>query len=164
MRIRGAVGLGTYQLEVVVGGEDRTPVDRDTILVERVVDFAREQKQYREQDMGDDSAHGLGLCRLLASPQPLVGADATLRLKLVREDPSTRLAKASPCKVRLYDVRGRLLQSVTWNSPEENPNFEIQLRSAYGQSVGPGVYFIAVETGKQFLRKKIVILHDWTGR
>jgi hypothetical protein len=78
--------------------------------------------------------------------------------------PLTRPVEVPPSKVRLYDVRGRLLQSATWNHPGENPVLEIQLRSAYGQLLGPGVYFIGVETGDRVLRKKIVSLSDPTGR
>jgi hypothetical protein len=147
LRIRGAVPCGTYCLEVLVGADDGTVVDRDTVLVERTVSFRRVQKQ------DGDLSPGQG--NLLVLPQPLVGPDATMKLEVKGTPSSSR-----SLTVRLYDVRGRLVRTVTEDEPDEDSGLEIGMRAEGGGSLVPGVYFVTVETGDQVLRKKVVLLHN----
>ncbi len=147
LRIRNAVPCGTYCLEVVLAGENRAVVDRDTILVTRVVDFRKVQKQDGDLSPEQDN--------LLVFPQPLIGPDATMKLEVKGIHSSSK-----SLTVRLYDVRGRLVRTIIEDEPDEDSGLEIQMRAEGGGSLVPGVYFVTVETGDQVLRKKVVLLHN----
>ncbi len=146
LRLRNDVPKGTYSLEVVVGTEGRAVVSRDTMLVERVNNIRRVQKT--------DGDVMVGQGNLLVLPQPLVGPEATMVLKVKGTESSRGMLT-----VRLYDVRGRLVRTVTGDEPGEDSGLEIEMRAEGGGTLVPGVYFVAVETGTQVLRKKVVLLH-----
>jgi hypothetical protein len=147
LRIRRSVPRGTYCLEVLVGAEDGSVVGRDTIMVERTVNFRRVQKQdgdlSREQD------------NLLVFPQPMIGPDATMKLEVKGTSSSSR-----SLTIRLYDVSGRLVRTIIEDEPDEDSGLEIGMRTEGGGSLVPGVYFVTVETGDQVLRKKVVLLRN----
>jgi hypothetical protein len=146
LRIRNAIPLGTYRLEVLVGTEDRAVVDRDTISVERIVAFRKVQKQ--DGELPPEQGN------LLILSQPLIGPDATMKLEVKGTPSSSR-----PLTVRLFDVRGRLVSTVIEDEHDEDSSLEIPMRAEGGGSLVPGVYFVAVETGDQVLKKKVVLLH-----
>jgi len=146
-RIRGVIPVGTYCLEVLVGTEDGAVVDRDTILVERIINFRKVQKQDGDLSPEQDN--------LLVFPQPMIGPDATMKLEVKGSSSSSR-----SFTIRLYDVRGRLVRTIIEDEPDEDSGLEIGMRTEGGGSLVPGVYFVAVETGDQVLRKKVVLLHN----
>jgi len=147
LRISDSVPCGTYCLEVLLGTEDRTVLDRDTVLVTRIVNFRKIQKQ--------DGVLSLEQDNLLVLPQPLVGPDATMKLEVKGIHSSSR-----SLTVRLYDVRGRLVRTIIEDEPDEDSGLEIGMRAEGGGSLVPGIYFVTVETGDQVLRKKVVLLHN----
>ncbi|MFC1799464.1 putative glycoside hydrolase [Candidatus Eisenbacteria bacterium] len=147
LRIRGTIPCGTYCLEVLVGTEAGAVVDRDTILVERTINFRKVQRQDGDLSPEQDN--------LLVFPQPMIGPDAMMKLEVKGTSSSSR-----SLTVRLYDVRGRLVRTIIEDEPDEDSGLEIGMRTEGGGSLVPGVYFVAVETGDQVLRKKVVLLHN----
>jgi hypothetical protein len=147
LRVRSAIPCGTYRLDVLVGTEDGDVVDSDTIQVERIINFRKVQRQDGDLSPEQDN--------LLVFPQPMIGPDATMKLEVKGAGSSSR-----SLTIRLYDVRGRLVRTIKEDQPDEDSGLEIGMRTEGGGSLVPGVYFIAVETGDQILRKKVVLLHN----
>ena len=147
LRIRGAIPCGTYSLEILVGSQDGAVAGRDTIQVERTVNFRKVQRQDGDFSPEQDN--------LLVFPQPMIGPDATMKLEVKGAGSSSR-----PLTIRLYDVTGRLVRTIIEDQPDEDSGLEIGMRTEGGGSLVPGVYFVAVETGDQVLRKKVVLLHN----
>jgi hypothetical protein len=138
------LGPGTYCLEVMVGGEAGVVVDRDSVLVTKVVEFEKEQ-------IKDSDPSGQG--GLTIEPRLVTGRGGDLVLEV----------KGSPgidryCWLRLYDVTGRLIGAIHEGQVSQGERLEIRLGTQAGGSLAPGVYFLSAEVGDQTSVKKIVLL------
>lgn len=70
------------------------------------------------------------------------------------------VAEALPARVRLFDVRGRLVNTL-WNGalPAGRRRFLWHGKNERGESAAAGVYFVLAELGHRTFRGKLVLLH-----
>jgi hypothetical protein len=144
MRLPPGLPVGTYTLEVMVGGPDFAEVSRDTLTVSRVLRF--DTGEFKHPKPGDG-----GYIRIF--PQPVVSHGSSLRMEV---NPGSGEQKF--CSVKIYDAGGRLLQTVFAGALDQGLDLEVDLRSNVTGRLAPGVYFVSARLGDERLTKKVVLL------
>ena len=144
LRVASALPVGTYCLEVFVGGPNYVPTGHDTIYVKRSIDF---YDTPRKNHNGTEEGN-LGV-RL----RPSVTRDGRTRLEVTGSS-----AKASVRSVKIYDVRGRLVSTVFEGELVQGEGLDIDLMAEGGESFTPGVYFVSAELNGEIHTGKIVLL------
>jgi hypothetical protein len=144
LRVPPNLRPGTYCLEVMVGEDGHAEVDRDSIMVTRVVGFDKEQMK-----KGDD-VEGLSVT---VYPQPAVLGGGDLSLEVKGTDRSGGF-----CSVRMYDVTGRLVNTAFEDRIDGEVDLVVALEQADGDPLAPGVYVISVHLEDKAAVRKVVLL------
>ncbi len=144
LRLPPSLGLGTYCLEVMVGGPDFAEVAHDTIMLTKVMNL--EKQQFKHHSNGADGT-------VTVYPQPAVASGGNLNVEV---DPGSSSGRY--CSVRLYDVNGRLVNRAFEEKLTSVLSLDIGLTGKGGGPLAPGVYFLSVELEDHALTRKIVVL------
>jgi hypothetical protein len=145
LRCPSYVGIGTYCLEICVGGPDHASINRDTMFVTKAIDFGTEK--LTNSDSGWEGS-------LTVYPQPVVSSGNNVRMEV---SGSTSVHKRF--SVRLYDIRGRLTRTIYEGRLEGTLSIEFGLNDKGGESLVPGVYFLSAQAeGDAPVTRKIVLL------
>jgi hypothetical protein len=144
LRLPATLSPGWYCLEVLVGGPDYVEVERDTMMVAKVIDFNKEQIK-----AGDDVGPGT----VAVYPQPALLGREGVNVK-VEPGGST----GGFCSVRLYDVKGRLLKAAFAGNVDGDAGLDVPLDLGAGMRLAPGVYFVSVVFDEKTFTRKMVVL------
>jgi hypothetical protein len=144
LRLPPNLAPGTYCLEVMVGGPDFAEVDRDTVMLTKVIDFEEEQFKH-----GDYESAG----SVAVYPQPAVLSSGHLSVEVNPGESSGRT-----CSIVLYDVNGRLVNKAFGEKIEGTLSLDIDLSGREGTLLAPGVYFLSVDLEDRVFTRKIVLL------
>jgi hypothetical protein len=144
LRVLSALPVGTYCLEVFVGGPDYVPTGHDTVYVRRSIDFYDAPRKNNDgTEEGDLGVHFY----------PSVTRDGRTRMEVTGSS-----QEASLRSVKIYDVRGRLVSTVFEGELMQSEGLEIDLMAEGGESFTPGVYFVSAELKGETYTGKIVLL------
>lgn len=151
LKVPSALPVGEYCLRVCAAGRDLVPVSVDTMYVAKVIEFEKEGKP-----VDDDNTTGyihLEEDGLSIYPQPAFFSSQSALTMEVNELTSVE----GFCSIKIYDVSGRLLDTVFEGRLEKG------LVLAIGDDQGgvlsvPGVYFLQIETRDKTRTQKVVLL------
>ena len=147
------LGFETYTIEINIAGPDMEILHTDRFTIRRTVDFpSDEETSLDSHEPGSDTIEE---DNLLIYPQPAAfSSGETLRMEVRGNQTSAN----EICKIRMFDVRGRLVRSIYEGVYGEGLDLEIGLTNKGGEKIAPGLYIIVLEMGNLAQNRKIVLL------
>lgn len=144
LRLPPSLSPGTYCLEAMVGGPNFAEIDRDTVMLSKLIEF--EEKEFKHED-GGSAGH------VTVYPQPSISTGGHLSVEV---DPGSSSGRI--CSITLYDVGGRVISRALGEKVGGVLSLDIDLSSDQGRPLAPGVYFLSVDLEDRKLTKKVILL------